>query len=122
MTKMFLRRLSASMFATTLKIFHPEQGGADGDLSGGHHHADADAALDLDDNLCDDGLCDADADGVKVSKRTSKPPRAPLPSAEMVSFNSWKKKSKTEIPQAQSWSRCDSQLFASHATGSNEGA
>ena len=97
MTKMFLRRLSASMFATTLKIFHPEQGGADGDLSGGHHHADADAALDLDDNLCDDdicddGLCDADADadvdGVKVSKRTSKPPRAPLPSAEMVSFNS----------------------------------
>ena len=92
MTKMFLRRLSASMFATTLKIFHPEQGGADGDLSGGHHHADADADLDDDDNLCDGDLCDADADadddGVKVSKRTSKPPRAPLPSAEMVSFNS----------------------------------
>ena len=96
MTKMFLRRLSASMFATTLKIFHPEQGGADGDLSGGHHHADADADLDVDDNLddddnlCDGDLCDADADddGVKVSKRTSKPPRAPLPSAEMVSFNS----------------------------------
>ena len=85
MTKMFLRRLSASMFATTLKILHPEQGGANGDLSGGHHHADAD--LDGDDNLCDD-----DDDGVKVSKRTSKPPRAPLPSAEMVSFNSWKKK------------------------------
>ena len=81
MTKMFLRRLSASMFATTLKIFHPEQGGANGDLSGGHHHADDDADL-------DDDLCDADADGVKVSKRTSKPPRAPLPSAEMVSFNS----------------------------------
>ena len=92
MTKMFLRRLSASMFATTLKIFHPEQGGANGDLSGGHHHADDDADLDDDDNLCDGDLCDADADaddaGVKVSKRTSKPPRAPLPSAEMVSFNS----------------------------------
>ena len=90
MTKMFLRRLSASMFATTLKIFHPEQGGADGDLSGGHHHADDDADLDVGDTLCDADLCDADADddGVKVSKRTSKPPRPPLPSAEMVSFNS----------------------------------
>ena len=75
------------MFATTLKIFHPEQGGADGDLGGGHHHADDDADLDDDDNLCD-GDADDDDDGVKVSKRTSKPPRAPLPSAEMVSFNS----------------------------------
>ena len=71
MTKMFLRRLSASMFATTLKIFHPEQGGADGDLSGGHHHADAD--LDDDDNLDDDDEIDCDHFLPRMDHRLCRP-------------------------------------------------